>query len=225
MISFTVTGTPVAQGSYVAFCPVSPNADIDEAVHYLGKYLREHGKMGAYDRRTVASLTDRLAAIGEWPTYMKHKPGAKTPGHFVATMHASNAGKLNKWRNKIAAKATLAYRGPQIFMPVSVDATFTFIRPAAHWRSGDHSSELHKWAPKYHTSIPDRDKLLRAVLDALTQSGVIVDDKIVAATPGENLWSNVKDDGDGVSVMVTELPESDACRAWARKRYEKRKNK
>ena len=225
MLNFSVQGKPIPQGSMSAFVPVAPNADIAEAIEWTRIEADSNTAAKGWDKEAARlhAVVDRLEAIGKWPTYQKHGPDAKTPGHFVASMHASNATELKHWRDKIAAAAREAYDGPQLFMPLSVKCDFDFARPAAHWRTGKRSDELHMWAPMHHTSMPDRDKLLRAVLDALTQSKVIWDDKIVAETPGRNWWSDVKGGGDGVRIVIAELPESTACRAWARKRYERRK--
>lgn len=216
MIQFFVPGTPVAQGSMTPFTPVSPNADIDEAIEHLRSQATDDRDNGYdHDADNLEDLADSLAAIGKWPAYQKHGPDAKTPGHFVATMRASNATALNKWRDKIAEAARYEYAGPPMYGPVRVQMTFTFVRPQNHWGTGRNARILKPWAPKYHANEPDIDKLTRAVLDALTQSGVIIDDKIVAEDPGVKLWSDTKDGGEGVAICVSSLlsGESKACRS------------
>lgn len=80
-----------------------------------------------------------------------------------------------------------------------VDVAFSFRRPNNH-----HTSKgfLKTGAPRYHTQAPDVDKLLRAVLDALT--GVVWhDDKQVAYVRGHKQWS----ERDEATITITALEE------------------
>jgi len=52
--------------------------------------------------------------------------------------------------------------------PVRLDMEFLLRRPKSHYRSGKHAAELKPDAPTWHFSKPDRDKLERAIMDALT---------------------------------------------------------
>ena len=45
---------------------------------------------------------------------------------------------------------------------------FTMPRPKSHYRTGKYADSLRGDAPENHTSLPDLDKLIRCVLDALT---------------------------------------------------------
>lgn len=60
--------------------------------------------------------------------------------------------------------------------PVELVAVFTLARPAHHYRSGRHAAELKPTAPTHPAGRPDVDKLIRSTLDALTDSGALVDD-------------------------------------------------
>ena len=84
------------------------------------------------------------------------------------------------WRNWVRLKASQAMKEQrceviQKPLPVFVTITFGFDRPKKHFRS---NGELKPDAPVYHTGKPDVDKLLRAVLDAMTGI-VFVDDSQV----------------------------------------------
>lgn len=59
---------------------------------------------------------------------------------------------------------------------VSLHCVFTLPRPRSHYRTGKHSGALRADAPQFPTTRPDLDKLLRATLDGLTDSGAIHDD-------------------------------------------------
>lgn len=60
--------------------------------------------------------------------------------------------------------------------PLCVNLTFYFPRPKSHFNS---KGLLKPKAPRWHTSIPDRDNCDKAVLDALTNLGIWGDDKQV----------------------------------------------
>lgn len=69
------------------------------------------------------------------------------------------------WRQWVRLKASQAMAGrPQILGPVQIAILFEFDRPKKH----STTKGVRKNAPQYHTCKPDADKLLRAILDALT---------------------------------------------------------
>lgn len=210
MIQFTVSGHPEAQGSMNAFVPVSENADINAACGWLSSAFDPFENK---EEPLVTAIIDRLRAIGKWPVYVEHEPGAKTPGHFVATMRASNATKLNKWRNAIAKAAMTAYRfdceqcvankGQPYVDAVRIDCWFYFQRPKGDFSQSQKTPGLLKASAKpYVLKDPDEDKLRRAVLDALKMGGVIHDDN---RSQGGLTWKQFnprRDDPEGVRVQI-----------------------
>lgn len=85
--------------------------------------------------------------------------------------------KVKSWRGLVAWCAMQAYVGQQPAPgPVRVDCVFVLPRPKTHYRTGNKSSHLRTDAPEYPTkkNTGDIDKLLRAILDAMT--GIIFDD-------------------------------------------------
>lgn len=88
--------------------------------------------------------------------------------------------------------------------PVSVDILFWMPRPKSHYRTGRYSHLLKESAPRYHYGKPDADKLVRAVLDAITQGGVIHDDGQAAVIHAEKHYA-----GDvfppGCVIVISEL--------------------
>jgi Holliday junction resolvase RusA-like endonuclease len=90
--------------------------------------------------------------------------------------------KLEPWRNAVSAAANAAMgdlgRGP-IAGPVELEVIFVFARPKAHYRTGKRAGELKPSAPHYCAKIPDVDKLVRAIGDAITGTVVVSDATIV----------------------------------------------
>jgi crossover junction endodeoxyribonuclease RusA len=76
---------------------------------------------------------------------------------------------LKEWRDLVRSVA-IDLDAPIIEGPVSMSAVFIFERPKSHFNK----KGLKFNAPKYMTTRPDRDKLLRAISDALT--GVLYKD-------------------------------------------------
>jgi hypothetical protein len=52
---------------------------------------------------------------------------------------------------------------------------------APHYGTGGNANRLKETAPEWHDKRPDADKLARAVLDAITESGTIRDDAQVVS--------------------------------------------
>jgi len=71
--------------------------------------------------------------------------------------------------------------GTPLIGPLKVDITVYFPRPESHYGTGRNAGKLKASAPKYNTGKPDRDNLDKAILDAMTDSGFIRDDKQVVA--------------------------------------------
>ena len=83
------------------------------------------------------------------------------------------------WREWVRLKASQAMtesREEILSGPLAISILFLFDRPKKH----STTKGLRPEAPNYHTSKPDVDKLLRAVLDAMT-GVVFTDDSQVAS--------------------------------------------
>ncbi|QIK64114.1 RusA family crossover junction endodeoxyribonuclease [Leucobacter viscericola] len=121
--------------------------------------------------------------------------GSKTvaQGGGKAWLRDANGAKLKPWRalvQSVAEAALLEAGGVGFDCPVELHVTFFMPRPKK---------------PKFHlpATKPDIDKLLRAVMDALTKSGVIRDDSRVTAV---SMYESFTDDLNpaGVDVSVFE---------------------
>lgn len=111
-----------------------------------------------------------------------------------AVVTSANA-KLRPWRAAVTAAAAEAHGdAPPFDGPVRVTARFCFPRPAGHFgRRG-----LLPSAPEWPAVRPDLDKLTRALMDSLTDAGVIRDDAQVV----DLIVAKVYGDRPGVSVFV-----------------------
>lgn len=87
--------------------------------------------------------------------------------------------RLRSWRHDVASVAHTEMNGTQPFTgPVTVQLYFHFARPKGHYGTGRNAERLRPTAPVSPQVKPDLDKLVRAVLDALT--GVVFrDDSLV----------------------------------------------
>lgn len=119
----------------------------------------------------------------------------------------SNDARLRPWRLTIAyacAEACAEAGWRRNDGPLVVSATFYVDRPASHYGSGKNAGVVKASAPNYpHTrSSGDLDKLVRALLDAVTECGSVwVDDSQVSSLIASKTY--VEGDGrPGVSLMV-----------------------
>ena len=74
--------------------------------------------------------------------------------------------------------------------PVHVTVTFWLPRPVSHYRTGARSQQLRKGAPIHPANGPDLDKLVRGVLDALTDAGMFEDDRQVQSLIAWKRYTN-----------------------------------
>lgn len=112
----------------------------------------------------------------------------------------TNQQSLRDWRNLIAFSA----QGDDIHVihgPVFLSVRFYLARPKHHHGVGRNAGKLKPSAPKVPTGTPDIDKLVRAVLDALT--GVaFTDDSQVAFLLASKSYAD--DRGPGAAISIEE---------------------
>ena len=122
----------------------------------------------------------------------------------------SNERTLKPWRADVAAIAIQAKADHGWLVadePVGVNLRFVMPRLATHYlppNSKRTERAIKDGAPMYPTTAPDLDKLVRAVLDALTYSGVLVDDSVVVRLFAEKVYSN--DGVTGCNIRVWRKP-------------------
>jgi crossover junction endodeoxyribonuclease RusA len=122
------------------------------------------------------------------------------PGRMVH----SNSGELLPYRAHIAAVAM--QRKPPDWSrdgAMCVEAVFYLPRPKNHYRT---KGGIRPAAPWHPTTKPDGDKLLRALLDALTTAGIWWDDSQVTEL---HAWKRYDDPPGHLTCTVTNLTEKE----------------
>lgn len=119
-------------------------------------------------------------------------------------MIESNEATLRPWRSTIAFEAIRALEafdplGYPSRGPVRVTLGFSFPHTAAHYRTGKGADLLKPSAPAVKATRPDIDKLVRAVLDALTGLA-FADDAQVVELLGFKAYGHA-----GVAIRVDEV--------------------
>ena len=85
-----------------------------------------------------------------------------------------------------------------------IDITFYMPRPKCHFRTGKFSHLLKDSSPRiWHCKRPDRDNLDKAVLDVMTEVGILSDDCIVCDGKIQKRWAN---EGSAL-ITIMELEE------------------
>ena len=132
--------------------------------------------------------------------------GSKTAvmsGRRAVLIEASKA--TAPWRATVTAHARQAMT-EQIVGPVRVVCIFYFPRPANHFGTGRNAGMVRPGAPSiYKATKPDLDKLLRAVLDGVTDAGAWRDDSQVAQLSAVKRWADAEKPGGGVHLTISEL--------------------
>lgn len=107
-------------------------------------------------------------------------------GRCVVT--ATNNKKLKPWRNEIAKSADV---GLSFGVAVRVTATFWLPRPKTVKR-------------RFPTTVPDLDKLMRALGDGMKDGGLIVDDSLIVDEYLEKRYADGREPGVDVVVEAME---------------------
>lgn len=122
----------------------------------------------------------------------------------------NNDGPLTTWRKRVEETAYDAtrYHDVPLAGPVKAWIRFTFERPASHWRAGRNAHLLKDTAPAYPGhGCGDVDKLLRAILDALT-GPVLTDDTQVIDVRARKFYAGEDEyalDRAGVDIIIEPL--------------------
>lgn len=108
----------------------------------------------------------------------------------VRGRHAAvyDPGTADAWKFAVRAAAGEHVRNIRMPLegPVMVDMDIWITRPKSHLKS---NGQLRESAPKMPTCKPDCDNLAKAILDALTNAGVWIDDKQVTHLQVRKLYN------------------------------------
>jgi Holliday junction resolvase RusA-like endonuclease len=123
--------------------------------------------------------------------------------------------RLPHWRAKITSAAIekgaeymhtrpLLYEAMPLAGAIGIRVTFVLTRPKNHYGTGKNAEVVKPSSPKYPAAMPDIDKLLRAVFDALTDAQVWKDDgQVVWCQTTKHYHDEVQwPDGPGVHITV-----------------------
>lgn len=142
---------------------------------------------------------------GLWVPGVPRPQGSKT--HLGGGRMRESSRHVKPWRGRVVLEVRRAgwqLRRIPAGIPVAVDLTFVMPRPQAHYRRGKSCHLLRDGAPHWHTShTGDLDKLVRAVLDALTIAGAYTDDSQVAQLAATSVY----DRDPGVHIRLTTLTQ------------------
>lgn len=120
-----------------------------------------------------------------------------------AVLVDKHSDELKAWRTEVATQARNVMVGAEpLTGPVCFSAAFYIKRPKAHYRTGRFAALLRDDAPLYCATKPDVDKLVRAILDALTGVVYADDSQVVALGDTTKLYANTVE---GVRIKVMPL--------------------
>lgn len=111
-----------------------------------------------------------------------HPKGQPRPKAFVRGKRAAvyDPGTAEGWKGQIALAAKPFLPSMPLQGPLELSIEFSFLRPKSHYGTSKGTPYLKDCAPTWHTSKPDLDNLAKAVMDALTQLGLWLDDQQVS---------------------------------------------
>lgn len=134
------------------------------------------------------------------------------PRACVRGNHASvyDAGTANDWKYSVARTARENAPEKPLSGPVALFITVYLPRPKSHFYSGKkRGGELREGAPIYCAKKPDVDNYAKAIMDALTDSGVIwMDDAQVCFLQTTKQYANTPDEI-GARVRIDVMPKGE----------------
>ncbi len=100
---------------------------------------------------------------------------------------------LPAWRSQVTEALRTAYQGTEPLFPDAVitEVSFWLTRPRTNKRT-------------HMTTKPDKDKLIRAINDCLTQANIIKDDSYIIRTCSEKAYAD-EDHPAGVLITIRSL--------------------
>lgn len=109
--------------------------------------------------------------------------------------------KVGPWREAVVSEVIRSgHADKKLDGPLFVKCVFYFKRPANHYGTRKGQPYLKDTAPQYVARTPDIDKCQRSTYDALTQSGLIVDDALIVMNSNVMLYSDEGKQGARISV-------------------------
>lgn len=117
---------------------------------------------------------------------------------FITHVKDSTGDKGKEWRTYVRSAVREIYTDPPVKEPVVLDVTFAFLRPQAHYGTGQFTKHrLKASAPEHKITKPDVSKLTRAVEDAMLKL-VYTDDSCVVQIHARKIFAG----REGASIHV-----------------------
>ena len=152
------------------------------------------------------------------PRFVVFIPGQPVPQGSKTALISKSTGRpividkdvrLPQWRAKVTswARDAMNTRDPLDFPvlgPVGIRVDFILARPKGHFGTGKNAGTVRASAPRHPATMPDIDKLLRAILDALTDAQVWRDDGQVVWVQTTKQYANGSD-MIGVGITLGEM--------------------
>jgi crossover junction endodeoxyribonuclease RusA len=108
--------------------------------------------------------------------------------HVGGGVMIESSKRLRPWRSAVIDAADRVAKGVSFHGPVKVEVGFAFPRPRHHYGTGRNLDRIKDSAPDHHHVAPDIDKLVRAILDALVEAGILRDDSLVVDLHAEKRY-------------------------------------
>ena len=120
---------------------------------------------------------------------------------------ANNHDALMSWRQDVAVAA---YRHKpedwDINKPVSLRCEFVFPRPMTHYGTGKNIDKVKDSAPTHHIVMPDLDKLIRSIGDAISTGRVLLrNDSLITSVYAVKRYA--LDDFLGAIITITAIDD------------------
>jgi crossover junction endodeoxyribonuclease RusA len=119
-------------------------------------------------------------------------PNGKTAARYPAAVY--------QWRAQVQ-QAVAQLEEPPLGGAVKIRLGFDLPRPAGHYGTGRNAGTIKPSAPDWPTVMPDLDKLVRCVCDAITDAGLWHDDSQVVCLITAKRYASPP----GVHIVITEL--------------------
>jgi crossover junction endodeoxyribonuclease RusA len=121
-------------------------------------------------------------------------PGGGTAARYPPAVY--------QWRGQVQ-QAVAQLEAEPFHGPVELHLAFDLPRPAGHYGTGRNAGVVKPGSPAHPAVMPDLDKLVRCVADAITDAGLWKDDAQVCAIHAAKRYVTTPP---GVLITVTELP-------------------
>lgn len=95
-------------------------------------------------------------------------PIKRANGTIGVAMTDAGGERTKRWRECVSSQVAAVWQRAPLDEPIRLDVTFCMPRPKHHYGTGRNADVLKASATDWHTTKPDRTKLLRSTEDALT---------------------------------------------------------